>query len=69
MTYDQAPYNGTLIKVPLAGGAPITLASGLRQPRSLVIDAMSVYWLDFAPSPAAFDGDYVEGTVMRLTPK
>jgi hypothetical protein len=51
---------GTVMKVPLAGGTPVTLAvepscSGVS---AIAVDATSVYWTN--------SGD---GTVMKLTPK
>jgi sugar lactone lactonase YvrE len=56
-----ASYSGQayylLEKMPLAGGAPTTLAISKGYPIGLVVDATSVYWT----------GD--DGTVMKLTPK
>jgi hypothetical protein len=50
--------DGTVVKVPLGGGAPIVLASGQDSPASIAVDATSVTWVNE-------DG----GNVMRLTPK
>lgn len=50
-----------VMKVPLTGGTPSTLASGQGIPGGLAMDATSVYW-------TTDDGDSV-GTVMKLTPK
>jgi hypothetical protein len=36
--------NGTVTKVPLAGGTTTTLASGRLCPTNIVVDAKSVYW-------------------------
>jgi hypothetical protein len=47
----------SLMKVPLSGGAPTTIASQA-DVRGLAVDATSVYWTDGT-----------KGTVMRLTPK
>jgi hypothetical protein len=46
------------MKVPLAGGAPIELASDQMSPAGIAVDATSVSWVN--------EGG---GTVMRLTPK
>ncbi len=34
------------MKVPLDGGTPVTIASGLVAPLALAIDAAHVYWVD-----------------------
>jgi sugar lactone lactonase YvrE len=38
---------GTVMKMPLAGGTPTALASGLTCPNKTVVDATGVYWTDF----------------------
>ena len=47
--------DGTVMKVPLAGGTPTTLASGLPAPWGIAVDATSIYWVN--------SGD---GTVMKM---
>ena len=45
--YDPAaPTAGVVLKVPLAGGAVTTLASGRNGPQPIVVDATNVYWGD-----------------------
>jgi hypothetical protein len=52
--------NGTVMSMPLDGGAPTTLAAGQNFPDGIAVDATSVYWVDF--------GDYGlnDGAVMSI---
>jgi hypothetical protein len=50
--------SGNLVKFPLAGGAPLTLATGLTSASAIAVDSTSVYWADLPV-----------GTVMKRTPK
>lgn len=38
------PNTGAVVKIPLAGGAPITLASSQPNPQAIAIDGSNVYW-------------------------
>ncbi len=49
---------GTIMKVPIAGGTPIVIASGQNFPLAIAVDNTSVYWTN-----------YQGGTVMKKTPK
>ncbi len=54
-----------MLKVPIDGGAPTTLASGLRSAYEIAVDDTSVYWTDLGYC----DGGICDGTVMKLSPK
>lgn len=45
-----SPIDGRLEKAPLGGGAQATLASGLWQPDSIVVDGATLFWTDFMSS-------------------
>ena len=40
--------DGTLVKAPLGGGAPTTLASGLANPLAMALSSTTVYWVNNA---------------------
>ena len=49
---------GVILKVPVNGGAVVTLATG-QNPASITIDDTSVYWTNYV----------ADGGVMKATPK
>lgn len=56
VTHEVGNSPGTVMKAPLDGGPPVTIATD-NDPRSVTVDDTSVYWVD---------GD---GNVMKSTPK
>jgi DNA-binding beta-propeller fold protein YncE len=47
------------MKVALAGGSPVTLASAQSNPRAIAVDATSVYWANYGIGSN-------DGTVMKV---
>jgi hypothetical protein len=45
---DPATGAGTVARISHHGGSPTVLATGTFTPRSMAVDATSVYWLDAA---------------------
>jgi hypothetical protein len=50
--------DGAILKVPLTGGTPITIANNRLNPLGIAVDCGSVYW-----------ADEVGGTVNKVSPK
>jgi hypothetical protein len=55
---------GLVMKVPKAGGTPVTLASGQLEPQAIATDGMNVYWVNNVGAGCAASG----GAVLRLAP-
>jgi hypothetical protein len=68
MTVDDSDvywlHSGDVMKAPLSGGPPITLATGQDNPGCIVVDATSVYWGTASQTQRTYVGE-----VMKLTPK
>ena len=60
---DMFSPNGSVMKMPLAGGAPITLASNQDSPESIAVDANNVYWTNAGTPVYGAPGD---GTIMKV---
>jgi hypothetical protein len=60
------PPDGSVMKLPIAGGAPTTLASGQNNPQRIVIDATNVYWTNEGSSVQGLAPSNTDGTVMQV---
>jgi hypothetical protein len=58
--------NGTVMKMPLAGGVPVTLATGQCGPNRIVVAGTSLYW---ANAGYGVVNGSPTGDVMKLTPR
>jgi hypothetical protein len=59
---------GAVMKMPLAGGAPITLASSQSNPGSIAVDGTNVYWTNAGPSSDSSSGPAQPvGSVMKVS--
>jgi len=61
--YFASRQDGTVMKLPLAGGTPTILASKQRLPSAVAVDGTSVYWTNYGGSTTP------TGSVMKLSPK
>jgi hypothetical protein len=68
MTSQWEICSGSVIKVPLTGGAATTLASvNNADPWGIVVDATSVYWVnDEASVPGSNSSEHGKGSVMKV---
>jgi hypothetical protein len=56
--------DGSVMKVPLGGGAPVEVAGGQANPMGIAVDAASVYWANNGT-----DNYKLDGAIMKRTPK
>lgn len=57
---------GTLMKMPIAGGTPTMLATGVGQVAALAIDATHAYWTTYSATAAVMKVDLGGGTPVTL---
>jgi hypothetical protein len=50
------------MRVPIGGGSPVVLASGLSSPTQLALDSTDVYWTNTGTE----QNHYADGTVMKM---
>jgi hypothetical protein len=56
-----ADVDGTVSRVPVAGGAPDTLASGYGSPGAIAVDGENVYWASLEEAPEECRGSTPDG--------
>jgi hypothetical protein len=54
--------DGSLLRMPLAGGAPTTLATGQANIGAIAVDAANVYWANTGKA----ENDYADGAISKL---
>jgi hypothetical protein len=60
------PPTGTVMKIPIDGGTPTTLASGQNNPQRIAIDATNVYWTNEGSPGQGSAPSNTDGTVMQV---
>lgn len=64
---EQGAYVISILRIPLAGGAPTTLASGLESVTGIAVGPTSVYWTDaYTPNPPPDASPFLNGVVMGV---
>ena len=58
-------YGGTVMKVPLSGGTPTTLAAMQLNPVGIAVDTTSVYWFNIGETEGPFVGIFL-GSVVKM---
>jgi len=58
-----------IVRVPLDGGAPSTLATADARVAGLAVDASTVYWVQEGSGPVSADGNGPEDSAVRAVPK
>jgi hypothetical protein len=62
--------SAAVVKAPLAGGSPMTLASGgdVRAPTAVAVDETSVYWANYSNSGSISDGGSISnsGSIVKV---
>lgn len=60
------PPTGSVMKIPIGGGTPTTLAGGQNNPQRIAIDATNVYWTNEGSSGQGSAPSNTDGTVMQV---
>jgi hypothetical protein len=64
--FTTVEFSATVMRVPLAGGAPVMLASGSAQPMGLAVDGARAYWTNASTSHTFNATPGTDGTVLSV---